>query len=264
MVQQRASLAITHVLLRAALSVSGDGASLNLVDCTLHPAVRVTATGGSTLTLASMTVPFQVWAAADDALADPGSTMRFESVRIGGYASWGELTGTEIIEADGTKTKDPPNLGSPASGTFIVTSGCSAKGLTNGRDYGCIDDTPPCNVTRGGRCVGRTEGYGPYEDCAITVGGGGGALGPCAVFDAQGGSTNDYISLPGGATHDASDCPNGAALAPGDAIAWHSDGNMQGSQTGNGVDNNGCAAKGTCARPWSRNGLGGGWELCFA
>eukprot|EP01045_Picozoa_sp_COSAG04_P043756 COSAG04_NODE_14499_length_565_cov_1.038627_1_plen_117_part_10 len=116
MVQQRAALTITHVLLRAALSVSGDGASLDLIDCTLHPAVRITATGGSTLGLASMAVPFPVWVAAEDALADPGSTMRLESVRVDGYPSWGELTGTEIVEADGSKTKDPPNLGSVASG----------------------------------------------------------------------------------------------------------------------------------------------------
>ena len=52
-----------------------------------------------------------------------------------------------------------------------------------------------------------------------------------------------------------------AALAPGDAIAWTSDRSHQGSV---GLMDNGCAAKGTCGLPYSGNGLGGGWELCFA
>ena len=93
----------------------------------------------------------------------------------------------------------------------------------------------------------------------------------------------DSVTLPGGAAHGGSDCPEGAALAPGDAIAWTSDGGNQGS-----VDcgyDNGCAAKGTCGLPFAAygagstevihdcgadgyqpcpNGLGGGWELCFA
>eukprot|EP01045_Picozoa_sp_COSAG04_P007571 COSAG04_NODE_398_length_14962_cov_39.977461_14_plen_446_part_00 len=278
MVQQRASLTITHVLLRVALSVSGDGASLDLVDCTLHPTARVTATGGSTLGLASMAVPFPVWTAAEDALADSGSTMRFDSLRVDGYASWGELTGSEIIEADGSRTSDPPSLGSAASGIFIVTSGCSGDGCEP------ASGTPPCHVTRGGRCVGRAAGYGPNEHCAITVGGGGGALGPCAVFDT--GSCCDRVTLPGGAQHGGSDCPEGAALGPGDAIAWTSNDYDQGS-VGHSVghSDNGCAAEGTCGLPFTYhgpdstsvvndcgpdrdqpcpNGLGGGWELCFA
>ena len=115
----------------------------------------------------------------------------------------------------------------------------------------------------GGRCVGRPAGYGPSEDCAITVVGGGGVLGPCPVFDMLdgGGSEGDSVTLPGGAAHTKSDCPEGAALAPGDAIAWTSSVNGQGSV---GHRDNGCAAKGTCGLPYSHDGLGGGWELCFA
>ena len=63
--------------------------------------------------------------------------------------------------------------------------------------------------------------------------------------------------------HDGSDCPEGAALAPGDAIAWASNDYAQGS-VGSGHGDNGCAAKGTCGLPYSWDGLGGGWELCFA
>ena len=269
MVQQRASLTINRVLLRDTLSVSGDGASLNLVNCSVHATVRVVVTGGSTLSLASMAVPFSVWTAMEDALADPGSIMRFESVRIDGYASWGELTGMEIIEADGTRTKDPPTLGlAPSSGIFVVTSGCSnaagyvgvhslptAEACANG------DHTPPCKVTRGGRCVGRPAGYGPREKCVITVGGGGGMLGPCAVFDM---SFLDFVTLPGGETYTRSDCPANVALAAGDTIVWDSSGNSQGSV---GADLHGaydCSAQGICGMPFSMSELGGGWELCFA
>ena len=119
----------------------------------------------------------------------------------------------------------------------------------------------PCTVSEGGRCVGRPEGYGQDEDCAITVVGGGGVLGPCPVFDTWY-YGEDPVTLPDGAAHGGSDCPEGAALATGAAIAWRSDYNRQGS-VGNPNDN-GCAAKGTGGLPYSERGLGGGWELCFA
>ena len=89
-------------------------------------------------------------------------------------------------------------------------------------------------------------------------------LGPCAVFDLGGGSTGDYVTLPGGAQHYGSDCPVGAALLVGDALSWTSDNGAQGSVGSDGQDHNGCAAKGTCGALVSRNGLGGGWQLCFA
>ena len=107
----------------------------------------------------------------------------------------------------------------------------------------------------------RAEGYGPNEECAITVGGtGGGVLAPCAVFDWYG-SGGDYVTLPGGERLGGSDCPVGAALAPGDTLSWTSSRDGQGS---GGYWDNGCAAKGTCGAPFSLDGLGGGWQLCFA
>ena len=56
------------------------------------------------------------------------------------------------------------------------------------------------------------------------------------------------------------------ALPPGDAIPWTSDGSDQGSVCCSHCTclDNGCAAKGTCGLPYSNDGLGGGWELCFA
>ena len=71
----------------------------------------------------------------------------------------------------------------------------------------------------------------------------------------------DAVTLPGRLAHRGSDCPEGVVLAPGDVIDWASDYLYQGSV---GDRDNGCAAKGTCGLPYSRNGLGGGWELCFA
>ena len=137
----------------------------------------------------------------------------------------------------------PLSVGSPV---FNVTSG-------------------PCTVSDGGRCVGRAEGYGPSEQCAITVGGtGGGVLAPCAVFDMLGmGVRYEHVTLPGGARYYESDCPEGAVLTTGDVLGWASDGAQQGS-VGLGQNDNGCAAKGTCAAPFSQHGLGGGWQLCFA
>ena len=58
-------------------------------------------------------------------------------------------------------------------------------------------------MSEGGRWVGRAEGYGPSEECAIVVGGtGGGVLAPCAVFDTYfGGNIADRVTLPGRAAH---------------------------------------------------------------
>eukprot|EP01045_Picozoa_sp_COSAG04_P001745 COSAG04_NODE_59_length_30260_cov_18.181327_13_plen_205_part_00 len=156
-----------------------------------------------------------------------------------------------------------PDCGPPWTGEGSLTFGSPVFSVTSG----------PCTVSEGGRCVGRPEGYGPNEACAITVGGtGGGVLGPCAVFDTT--DSSDYVTLLGGAQHGDSGCPVGAALAPGDALSWTSNGVDQGTV---GRSNNGCAAKGTCGAPYTAygpggtrtfqdfpNGLGGGWQLCFA
>jgi hypothetical protein len=43
-------------------------------------------------------------------------------------------------------------------------------------------------------------------------------------------------------------------------VGWLSDGDRQGAY-GSG---NGCGAKGLCGLPYSKNRLGGGWQICFA
>eukprot|EP01045_Picozoa_sp_COSAG04_P001528 COSAG04_NODE_52_length_30862_cov_37.882005_1_plen_371_part_00 len=109
-----------------------------------------------------------------------------EEGRVGNDGACGGVNAVFAVDAlprDGSPMPPPsppalPPPNPPATFTqcsdcapfFIVTSGCTGQDCSG---------TPPCVVSGGGRCVGRPEGYGRYEDCAITVGGGGGALGPC-------------------------------------------------------------------------------------
>eukprot|EP01051_Picozoa_sp_SAG22_P007249 SAG22_NODE_503_length_9694_cov_13.573736_5_plen_1203_part_00 len=121
----------------------------------------------------------------------------------------------------------------------------------------------PCTLSEGGRCVGRWPGgYGPNEDCEIVVAGGGGGggggaargvLGGCPVFDIQSSDFyDDLLTLPDGSRHHGADCPAGAVLAAGQSLAWHSSTRWQGNNPqGNGL-------------PQSHDGLGGGWQVCFA
>ena len=213
--------------------------SLALTNIALDPSATIDLSGGGSLSLASMAVPAAALGAAQGTLSGAGSTLRLDAVTVPEVPDAGALTGT-ISLTGGLPSTEPASLFDNVPGWFIVSSG-------------------PCAVSEGGRCVGRPEGYGPSEDCAITVGGGGGVLGPCPVFDMDNGG--DSVTLPGGAAHYLSDCPEGAALVPSDAIAWHSDGSGQGSASNN---PNGCVAKGLCGLPYSGGGLGGGWQLCFA
>ena len=56
-----------------------------------------------------------------------------------------------------------------------------------------------------------------------------------------------------------------AVLAPGDSVGWTSDGSGQGNAAQYGAQyENGCGANGLCGLPYSSDGLGGGWQICFA
>ena len=251
-------VALTSSTIEQTMTVTGD-TQLSLRGCTLGPSATVNLSGGGgSLSLASMAVPAAVLDAAEHTLSGVGSTLRLDAVTVPeAPSSVGAVTWTRTIGAEGRVTVDAPDFG--VAPVFLVTSG-------------------PCAVSKGGRCVGRPGGYGPREDCAITVGGGGGVLAPCAVFDLEdgGGTKNDRVMLPqsdtssvdrdgnpiGTSEHAYSDCPVGVALAYGDALDWHSDSGNQGS-VGTSYPN-GCVAKGTCGLPYSPAGLGGGWELCFA
>jgi hypothetical protein len=218
--------------------------SLTLTYLAFGPSASFVVAGGS-LSLASMAVPAAVLGAAEGQLSGAGSTLRLSEITVPEVPDWGILTVTTTVGPDGfTKTNEPatPFNGHARSSWFTVTSGL-------------------CAISDGGRCVGRPNGYGRNEDCTIIVGGGGGVLGECGVFDTQNGV--DYITLPDGSRHWASDCPAGAALAPGDNIGWYSDFSWQGSVGNIFNTDNGCAGKGTCGLPYSGNRLGGGWQICF-
>ena len=99
-----------------------------------------------------------VLSAAEGTLSGVGSTLRLDAVSVPDSPSSaqrpvGAVTWTRRVGSDDRVTIDATNFG--VAPIFAVTSG-------------------PCTVSDGGRCVGRPEGYGPDEDCAITVGGGGG------------------------------------------------------------------------------------------
>ena len=215
--------------------------SLALAGVSLDASVSFTVVGGGSLSLASMAVPAAVLAAAQAQLSGTGSTLLLAAVTVPELPGAGELTGTVTVGADGSRAIDPPTLIDRLPGFFTVSSG-------------------PCAVSEGGRCVGRPGGYLPNEACEIAVGGGGGVLGACGVFDTEG-VDNDRVTLPDGSSHGGSDCPAGAVLAAGGSVGWASDGGWQGSL---GHHDNGCVAKGLCGLPYSAHGLGGGWQICFA
>eukprot|EP01046_Picozoa_sp_COSAG06_P002462 COSAG06_NODE_87_length_24962_cov_107.553795_29_plen_433_part_00 len=242
--------------LGAQLKVTG-GTQLSLSGCTLEDSVRLRTFTDSSLSLASMAVPAAVLGAAVAQLSGAGSTLRLAAVTVPELPDAGELTGTMTVGADGSKATDPPRFGQQNPGIFTVSSG-------------------PCAVSEGGRCVGRPGGYLPSERCEIAVGGGGGVLDACGVFDTIGGAVGDYVTLPDGSqpsnrspgtTHyGLVDCPAGAVLVAGGSVRWTSDGNRQGGYGcgANGCVDNGCGAKGLCGLPESDGGLGGGWQICFA
>jgi hypothetical protein len=235
-VHERGSLALVGVALARAVSVLGGGAT-SLSGCTLEDSFSLTTTAGGSLSLASMAVPATVLSVAQAQLSGAGSMLRLAAVTVPEAPGVGELTGTMTVGADGSKVADPPTLFDRVPGIFAVISG-------------------PCAVSEGGRCVGRPGGYLPSEACEIAIGGGGGVLGPCGVFDTEA----DSVTLPDGSSHHYSDCPAGVALAAGGSVGWTSDGDTQGSV---GRTSNGCDAKGLCGMPWSHFGLGGGWQICF-
>eukprot|EP01051_Picozoa_sp_SAG22_P005321 SAG22_NODE_312_length_12614_cov_4.783540_9_plen_2027_part_00 len=115
----------------------------------------------------------------------------------------------------------------------------------------------PCTLAEGGRCVGRPNGYLPNEACEVRVGTIGEPLSTCPVFDTGAG---DILTLPDGSQHQGGAdctvancilpaCPAGSVLMGGEMLAWASDSRIQGDGFG--------------GLPVSRDGIGGGWQICF-
>eukprot|EP01043_Picozoa_sp_COSAG02_P022963 COSAG02_NODE_1211_length_13860_cov_3.931618_2_plen_1693_part_00 len=244
---------------------------------------------GASLSLASTTVTAAILTAAVSQLGGVGSTLRLEDVTVREFRESGTHTFAITINDDSTRTVEGSmTYGTP---TFTVVSGHSCtdfgpRSLQWVPDRPCLayNTTAPCTVSQGGRCVGRPQGYGAYEECHIAVSGGAGLLDSCSVFDTETGE--DVIALPGGATRSGSDCPEGTPVLLGDEMVWYSDNDHQGSY----FAPNGCQEKGLCGPtqadgrhdstvgagwggvmtglPWQEHfnqafTLGGGWEICF-
>ena len=143
-------------------------------------------------------------------LSGAGSQLVLDAVTVPENSEWGAQTGTMTARAEGElPVLDPPDLQLPLP-TFVVLSN-------------------PCTVAEGGRCVGRWPGgYGPSEDCAISVAGAGGRIGACPVFDTE--SCCDHLTLPDGSAHSGADCPAGTLLAGGQTLSWHTDNSNQASE----------------------------------
>eukprot|EP01045_Picozoa_sp_COSAG04_P022289 COSAG04_NODE_2497_length_4008_cov_1.911486_2_plen_382_part_00 len=239
--------------------IVGENTQLSLTGCTLtdasSPSFRLTATGGS-LSLVSMVVPARLLARMERVLTDSttGSTVHLDAVSVQEAPDANAITGTATVVAQrhsgsGNHLPIPTVIAIDPEGTFSY--GTPTFAVASG----------PCTVSEGGRCVGRPEGYGPNERCVVTVSGGGGVLAPCAVFDTE---HYDFVGTPANQNDGwrGSNCPVNMALGLGDTLGWHSSDSMQGNQGGD-MDN-GCATKDTCGLPFSSDGLGGGWEVCFA
>jgi hypothetical protein len=232
----------------------------------------ITMRSGGSLSMASMAVPSAALAVAQSQLSGVGSTLRLAGITLPESPSAGELTGTVTVLQDDSKQVDPPNA---FGGVFTILMDDPGRGITGGCMYvGCTSSG--CTVSDDGKCVGRREGYLPNEECHITIGGGGGMLAGCDVFDL---GNEDVIEFPSLNTKMSSNpnnlqplervdrfrqsnCPVGVALAPGDEIFWSSDRADQGAAIDH-YDNH-CTEKSLCGLPWSDPGLGGGWQICFA
>eukprot|EP01050_Picozoa_sp_SAG11_P019610 SAG11_NODE_3155_length_2644_cov_3.394106_2_plen_620_part_00 len=220
----------------------GEMGSLTLSHIQLVETTNILVTDGGSLLMANMIVPFHALITTLGRLTDD-STLRLATISVATHVTdvdsyLGELTGT--VYPNGTTI--PPTLLhriNQQRALFEVVSG-------------------PCTLAGAGSCVGRWPGgYLPNEDCEIVVAGyryGGWRLGACPVFDISYDendiNSRDYLTLPDGTTRYDGNCPTGYTLEFGLTLTWHSDNSVQGSSL-NGL-------------PWTVNGAGGGWQICFA
>eukprot|EP01052_Picozoa_sp_SAG31_P056372 SAG31_NODE_16107_length_722_cov_1.654896_1_plen_209_part_10 len=131
----------------------GEMGSLSLSYVRLDADVVLTITGGGSLSLANIALPFAVLGTTLASLVGAGSTLSLSAVTVPEYPQLGALRGVGTAVAGGSWVLNPPNL-LDALSHFEIRSG-------------------PCTVAEtAGRCVGRWPGgYLPNESCEITVAG---------------------------------------------------------------------------------------------
>ena len=88
----------------------GGGTQLSLSGCSLGSST-ITMNSGGSLSLASMAVPANVLRAAEVQLSGAGSSIQLSAVTMPEAPAVGKLSGTMTVEADGSKTSDPPRTG---------------------------------------------------------------------------------------------------------------------------------------------------------
>eukprot|EP01052_Picozoa_sp_SAG31_P019497 SAG31_NODE_1423_length_8400_cov_2.665944_7_plen_718_part_00 len=207
---------------------------LSLSHVQIDPAAAVTVTDGGRLSFDNLALPSRALATAMGGLCGAGSRLIFDAVTVPEQVELGVLRGT--VTSTGVEHElvlDPPDLLEDPL-TFVVVSG-------------------PCTLAAGGRCVGRWPGgYLPNERCEITTSAGADRiLGNCPVFDTEQ-TIYDYLTFPDGQDYGGDVCPVGVALAAAQLLHWQSDSNTQGWRLGVGD-----------GLPQSRDGAGGGWQICF-
>ena len=134
---------------------------------------------GGSLSLESMAVPVSVLTAAIRDLGGVGNSLKLTDVTLVEFhdstAQTFKITVTEPRRGTNTRsTEGSLSFGEPV---FSVVSGRTCA------DSNCTTDdgTPPCQISQGGKCVGRPHGYGALENCVIAVSGGAGTLDACSV-----------------------------------------------------------------------------------
>ena len=265
------------------------GASLSLTGTGPEAVIEshLTVEGGS-LTISHMTMS--------------AASLRFATTAVGG--SYHQAAGSTLTLVD-VAIMETPGAGG-MDGVFSMTRDSAninnihpvARNVTSVGAPTFVVNSGPCTLSEAGRCVGMPQGYGPDEDCDITVHGAGG--GTCPIYDLAANTVggDDRITLTGyvgvaeygyagtqygqtaGATaFGGSNCPFDVVpvLLPGDTLMWHSDHSAQGNPAtlSASLDNH-CAEKGRCGMPYSdgrprgqyNDGAdfgvpGGGWQLCF-
>lgn len=212
----------------------------------------------ASFSLARLALPYPAWLTGVAGQSGTGSQLILDAVTFPEQPQHGMLDGTVSVRTgEEMLVFDPPDL----VPHFVVVSGpCTAA------------------VVDGHMCVGRWPGgYLPNEHCEIQVGGAGGALGPCPVFDisndgccGRGHDVYDYVALPDGTHYPDHDtghnhCPSTEVLAAGQTVTWQSADKFQGN------DNLEHHMPGTSTVPDPMVGLpsnadvgaGGGWQICF-
>ncbi len=153
---------------------------------------------GSTLNLRLLSVPYGVLESARD-FATAGTLLNLTNVSISDHIDWAPVTGTletmspnaksvhqttDDFHAGDTHGCDDDRRFEPPSSQDQPNWASQMKFLTV--DYQCSSDAraarlarcapryhsnapPPCNVTRGGLCVGRPDGYYSNEVCVVHV-----------------------------------------------------------------------------------------------